>query len=95
MPAPASGPQPLLRLAVETPGLLHILSNLPKDLDEKLKYWRTHMEKLRIVEPLLTKRYHRERLQITCLADSKLESDLFTKFSGTLYEKRWFAVYDF
>ena len=86
--------RPLLDFAIEVPGALHILSNLPKDLDLRLEHWSSHMTKLSTFETLLGEKYHRERLQATCLRDCA-ESSVFDKFSGSLYQKRWFSVYAF
>lgn len=93
--AAAPDPEPLLKYGLEVSGSLHIWSNLPKDLETKLHHWQRHMEKLKVFEALLGDNYHRERLRATCLRDSEMESGLFKKFSANLYEKRWFAVYNF
>ena len=93
--AAAADPEPFLKYGLEVSGSLHILSNLPKDLETKLLHWQCHMEKLKVFEALLGENYHRERLRATCLRDSEMESELFKKFSANLYDKRWLAVYNF
>jgi hypothetical protein len=87
--------QPLLKFAIEVPGSLHIISNLPKDLDTKLVRWREHMAKLKVFEKLLGDGYHRERIRATCLLNAGEASEAFKHFSGNLYEHRWFSVYIF
>ena len=86
---------PLLPFAIETPGCLHVMTNLPKDLENKLSHWHTHMAKLKTIAPLLTENYHRERFRATCLQGCLLEDRMFEHFSGSLYDKRWFTVYFF
>ena len=96
LPAPAPPqPQPLLKYAMEVPGSLHILSNLPKDLGLKLKMWKSHMAKLHQIEPLLVDKYHRDRLRATHFVEGSKEDTMFKKFTGSLYEQRWFSVYIF
>jgi predicted secreted protein len=93
---PARPPlRPLLEFAVEVPGSLHILTNLPKDLESRLHMWQAHMDKLKKLAPLLTVSYHRERLRATCLADYPEEAKQFLHFSATLYVQRWLEVYKF
>ena len=77
------------------PGSLHILTNLPKNLESKLNGWQTHMETLRQIRPLLCEPYHRERLRATCLQGFPDEDKLFEHFSGSLCDKRWLEVYRF
>ena len=93
---PAGMQQPptrcLLHMAIEAPGPLHIRTNPPKDLKRKLSHWREHFEKLRCIKPLLTERYHRERLRATVLKGSPLITEQFEKLSGDLYEQRWKSV---
>ena len=85
----------MLKYAMEVPGVLHVISNLPKDLQTRLAHWGAHLSKLKLFEHMLNENYHRERLRATVLKDSKLESDMFKHFSGTLYETRWLSVYHF
>ena len=88
--------QPLLHCAVEVPGSLHIITNIPKDLSCKLSHWAVHMQKWKIMLPLLSEPYHRERLRATCLSHAPADiGQLFEKFHGNLYEHRWMAVYTF
>jgi hypothetical protein len=92
---PAPPLRPLLEFAVEVPGSLHILTNLPKDLESRLHMWQAHMDKLKKLAPLLTVSYHRERLRATCLADDPEAEKQFLRFSATLYVQRWLEVYKF
>eukprot|EP00975_Prorocentrum_lima_P057074 11973734-Prorocentrum_lima.AAC.1 len=53
------------------------------------------MEKLRIIEKLLCVHYHRDRFRATCLEGCPDEDEVFQRFPGSIYEARWFAVYNF
>ena len=87
LPAPSPPQlQALLKYAIEVPGRLHILSNMPKDLAQKLKMWKKHIDKLHRIEPLLHDKYHRDKLRATHFVEGSQEDRMF---------KRWFAVYIF
>eukprot|EP00959_Pyramimonas_sp_CCMP1952_P290277 6071512-Pyramimonas_sp.AAC.1 len=84
-----------MRNAMGAPGVLHVLSNMPKDLASVFSHWDEHFQQLKLFEQLLGDNQHRERLRATCFKDDHGLSKQFEKFSGTLYDKRWFSVFFF
>ncbi|CAE7037690.1 unnamed protein product [Symbiodinium sp. CCMP2456] len=66
-----------------------------EDISKKLSHWPTFVNELSSLEALLCNRDRRERFVTACIPKGADERNLFSSFSGSLYEKRWGAVISF
>ena len=75
-------------------GLLHIVSNITKDLKDSLFWYDQWLDKLRHVCRLLSRRYNRERMVETCFKEgpARLLNHDFDSFNHEVYEGRWGSV---
>ena len=77
-------------------GLLHIVSNITKDLDKPLVSWEWFVRSLKQVCRLLSRRWTRDRLREHCFSDPALrvlwDAAEFEHFRGQVYEGRWGSV---
>ena len=53
-------------------GILHIISNLTKDLNKSLHHFKTWVDQLKDVCKLLKRRWSRDRLKESCLSSGRL-----------------------
>ena len=75
-------------------GMLHIVSNLTKDISGALLHWLVFLEELRHVRRLLSHKWSKQRFMNHLLHDEPLShfrKDIET-FKGGVYEGRWGSV---
>eukprot|EP00969_Alexandrium_andersonii_P129392 5717427-Alexandrium_andersonii.AAC.1 len=80
------------------PGMLHVCSNLLKDVHERLRGWPEFLEQAKNVEALLCNRDLRQLFSWTFIAGTPHEAshgELFATNVPDLYEQRWSSVVEF
>ena len=75
-------------------GLEHVCDNALEHMHQTLSHWSVFFSRLQNLSSLLHHRYRRERFAAACLHGTPLApmADLFDKFGGKLYDKRWHNV---
>jgi hypothetical protein len=82
--------------SLEVPGLLHVLHNLGKGLEDKLEEYKDGIARLTKVANILRRKESKDRLQETCFEHSQPAKLLFKKhlkrFRSWCYSDRWGTV---
>eukprot|EP00969_Alexandrium_andersonii_P068778 3033815-Alexandrium_andersonii.AAC.1 len=80
-----------LRRCVSIAGLLHIVSNLTKDMGASLVCFSDFVVELKQVCRLLTRRWSRTRFVTRCMSQPPFSSlqKPFLTFNAHVYEERW------
>ena len=75
--------------------MLHVVSNMTKDLQGQLAYWPTWLDGLRHVCRLLRRRHCRTRFLEQCFRGTGLDAmkTAFDSFDGDVYESRWGSIF--
>ena len=86
---------PLLPMAVDVYGCMHLLDNVPKGFSDKLLHWKAFHGQLHQCATLLRSRSRRQRYVHTCLGVDNVNARMFEEFSAQLLDHRWFSVFAF
>ena len=86
---------PLLPMAVDVYGCMHLLDNVPKAFPENLSHWQSFHSQLHQCATLLRSRSRRERYVQTCLGADSVNARVFEEYSAQLLDHRWFSVFAF
>lgn len=83
-----------LEPSIFIPGVLHIISNITKDLAAPLEYWNTWLEQLRHVCRLLSRKASKQRVIEACFSEppQSLRAGEIHKFKAGVYDGRWGSV---
>ena len=95
-PPPPADPMIDLRACSDVPGLLHIVHNAGRGLEDQLQHYKEATKRLQVVSNLLRQHETSTRLKTTCF-NSAVGEHLWTssglgKFSGKCYSDRWGTV---
>ena len=95
-PPPPADPMTDLSACSDVPGLLHIVHNAGRGLEDQLQHYTEATKRLQVVSKLLRRNETSTRLKTTCF-NSAIGEHLWTssgldKFSGKCYSDRWGTV---